>query len=532
MGVIVSTPSGRLEGTQRSGHQVFCGIPYARPPLNGLRFRAPVRPEPWRDVRPARRFGRAAPQVGRANRLVRAFIGVADVAQSQDCLYLNVWTPASDGARRPVMVWFHGGAFILGSGSTVLYDGAQLVHEGDVVVVTCNYRLGALGYLDWRSLAPGGGDLPEANLGVRDQIAVLEWVRDHIECFGGDPEKITIFGESAGGMSVGTLLGTPRARGLFHAAILQSGAAHNVATREQAAVAARHFFDSLGIRQPSYEVLERLTVAEIMRAQLQTITELGFLEGILPFQPSLDDDLIPAPPLRSIGNGSARGVPVMVGTNRDEWKLFMVSDPRAFNFREEQLKRRFERVLSRLGDRGPDLTRRAFETYYRVWGPRGGEVADRWAAFQSDRIFHYPASRLADLQCPYSEQTWAYLFEWSPPLIGSRLGACHGLELPFVFGTLRHPLLRPFGVVSRGAYRLARHMQRAWVHFARTGCPAHDELPEWPAYTLERRSTLAFGSEYTLRDDPHERARGFWGDIIPNAKLPWAPAELAEGEAA
>lgn len=525
----MATPSGRLEGTQRRGVQVFRGIPYAQPPVEGLRFRAPVPLPPWSDVRSAKQFGQAAPQVGRANRLVQTFIGVADVAQSQDCLYLNVWTPAADAARRPVMVWLHGGAFILGSGSTVLYDGTQLVREGDVVVVTCNYRLGALGYLNWRSFASGtGADLPDANLGLRDQIAVLEWVRDHIECFGGDPEMVTIFGESAGAMSVGTLLGTPRARGLFHAAILQSGAAHNVSTREQAAAAARHFFDKLEIKTPRHELLERLPVSEIMRAQLRTTTELGLLEGILPFQPSLDGDLLPEHPLEAIRNGSARGVPVLVGTNRDEWKLFLVGDPRALNLGEKELMRRFERVLSRLGDRGSDLATKAFEAYYRVWGPRGGEAFERWAAFQSDRIFHYPAARLADLQCRHAERTWSYLFEWAPPLIGSRFGSCHGLELPFVFGTLRHPLLRPFGVVTRGAYRLSHRMQRAWIGFARTGCPAHEELPEWPAYTRERRSTMAFGVEYTLRDDPLERARGFWGEIIPDEKLPWEVGELAE----
>ncbi len=531
MGVIVATPSGRLEGTQGRGVEVYRGVPYAQPPLNGLRFRPPESVQPWTGLRAAKQFGRAAPQVGRANRLVRTFIGVADVAQSQDCLYLNVWTPAADSARRPVMVWYHGGAFILGSGSTVLYDGSQLARNGDVVVVTCNYRLGALGYLDWRSLAPGPV-LPEANLGLRDQIAVLEWVRDHIECFGGNPEDVTIFGESAGAMSVGTLLGTPRARGLYHRAILQSGAAHNVATESQAAEAAGKFCEVLGISTPSHEILEGLPVSDIMRAQLRTVTELGFLEGILPFQPSVDGDVLPEPPLEAIRKGCARDVPVLVGTNRDEWKLFMVSDPRAVSLGEEQLRRRFERVLLRLGERGTELAKRAFQTYYRVWGSRGGEISERWAAFQSDRIFHYPASRLADLHCASGGSTWAYLFEWTPPLVGSRLGACHGLDLPFVFGTLGHPLLRPVAGFTRGAYRLSRRMQQAWIGFARTASPAHGDLPAWPAYTLERRSTMALGREDTLRDDPHERARGFWGEVIPNAKIPWAPAELPDGAAA
>ncbi|MGI9589754.1 MAG: carboxylesterase/lipase family protein [Myxococcota bacterium] len=533
MGAIVATPSGRLEGAEGRNVQVFRGIPYARPPIEGLRLRAPVPVEPWGDVRDATQFGKAAPQVGRANRLIRSFIGVADVAQSQDCLYLNVWTPAVDAGRRPVMVWFHGGAFMMGSGSTVLYDGSQLASEGNAVVVTCNYRLGALGYLNWRGLASGTGDeLPETNLGLRDQIAVLEWVRDHIHCFGGDPEKVTIFGESAGGMSVGTLLGTPSACGLFHRAILQSGAAHNVASREQAAATARQFFDTLDIESPSREALERLPVSELMGAQLRTTTELGLVEGILPFQPSIDDDLLPEHPLEAIRKGMSRDVPVLIGTNRDEWKLFLVGDPRAIGIGEEQLTRRFERVFARLGDRGSELAKRAFKTYYRVWGPRGGQGGERWAAFQSDRLFHYPASRLADLHCMHSDKTWAYLFEWSPPIIGARLGACHGLELPFVFGTLRAPLLRPLGLFSRSAGQLSGRMQRAWVEFARTGCPAHEDFPEWPSYSLERRSTLAFGVEYTLRDDPHERARGFWGEVIANGKLPWAPAEIANGAAA
>ena len=532
MGTIVTTPSGPIEGTSSGGVQVFRGVPYAQPPVGGLRFRAPVPVPPWNEVLAARRFGKAAPQVGRANRLVRTFIGVADVAQSQDCLYLNVWTPVADAARRPVMVWFHGGAFLLGSGSTMIYDGSRLAHDGDVVVVTCNYRLGALGYLNWRSLAATTGDaLPETNLGLRDQIAVLEWVRDHIECFGGDPGNVTIFGESAGAMSVGTLLGTPAAKGLFHAAILQSGAAHNVTTPKQAALTAAHFFDGLGIEQPSRELLEGLPVGDIMRAQLRTTTELGLLEGILPFQPSVDGDVLPEPPLDAIRKGCARNVPVLCGTNRDEWKLFMFGDPRARNLDEERLSRRFARVLARVGDQGPELARQAFETYYRVWGPRGGQPMERWVAFQSDRIFHYPAVRLTDLQCVHEAQTYSYLFEWSPPVIGSRLGACHGLELPFVFGTLRHPLLRPVWGSTRSAYRLSTYMQRSWVAFARTGCPAHDDLPEWPAYTPERRSTVTLGTKCDQRDDPHERARNFWGDVIRDTKIPWAGTEAAAADA-
>jgi para-nitrobenzyl esterase len=247
----------------------------------------------------------------------------------------------------------------------------------------------------------------------------------------------------------------------------------------------------------------------------------------------VDGDVLPEAPLSAIDKGSARGVATLVGTNRDEWKLFMVSDTRALRLSEDGLARRFRRVFERLGDPGTELSRRAFEVYYRVRGPRGGELSERWAAFQSDRIFHYPASRLADVQCRHSPDTYAYLFEWTPPILGARIGACHGLELPFVFGTLRNPLLRPLWGSTRGAYHLSRDMQKAWIRFAHTGCPAHGGLPDWPAYTLARRSTLALGPEYTLRDDPHERARGFWGGIIRDAKLPWASASaVPSGSAA
>jgi carboxylesterase type B len=201
----VATRSGRLEGETYGGGVRFRGIPFAKPPIGALRFRAPEPPDPWSGLRDARDFGPSAPQIGPVNRVIRSLIGAAGSRQSQDCLYLNVWTPKCDGARRPVMVWIHGGAFILGSGSTSLYAGERLATRGDVVVVTINYRLGALGFLSWKGFAPGS-DVPPANLGLRDQIAALGWVRDNIEAFGGDPGNVTVFGESAGAMSIGTLL--------------------------------------------------------------------------------------------------------------------------------------------------------------------------------------------------------------------------------------------------------------------------------------------------------------------------------------
>jgi len=226
----VEIASGRIEGTHEDGVLVFRGIPYARPPQGALRLRAPLPPAPWPGVRDAKAFGAAAPQTpGR----LAALLGSPTETYLEDCLYLNVWTPGTGAARRPVLVWLHGGAFSTGSGSQPIYRGARLAQRGDAVVVTVNYRLGALGYLHLPAL---GRDAEEAsaNFGLLDQLEALAWVRENIAAFGGDPANVTLFGESAGAMSVGTLLGTPRARGLFSRAILQSGAASNVYDREDA----------------------------------------------------------------------------------------------------------------------------------------------------------------------------------------------------------------------------------------------------------------------------------------------------------
>ncbi|MGH2901890.1 MAG: carboxylesterase family protein, partial [Solirubrobacteraceae bacterium] len=219
MSEIASTRAGRIQGRLARRGLSFRGIPYAEAPIGPLRFRAAAPIAAWSDVRDVTHFGHSAPQSGVDNWLVRRFIGSAAVRQSEDCLYLNVWTPGLDAKRRAVLVFIHGGAFLMGSGSTLLYDGARLAERGDVVVVTINYRLGALGALDLRSAFPGKET--DANTGLRDQIEALRWVRENIEAFGGDPESVTVFGESAGAMSIGALLGVPAARGLFRRAILQ-----------------------------------------------------------------------------------------------------------------------------------------------------------------------------------------------------------------------------------------------------------------------------------------------------------------------
>ncbi|MGH8674856.1 MAG: carboxylesterase/lipase family protein, partial [Burkholderiales bacterium] len=260
---LVATKYGELLGERGRGVLVFRGIPYARPPVGALRYRPPQRLDPWTGVRDARAFGPAAPQyAGALASALRFLVG----RTSEDCLYLNVWTPAADSGRRPVLVWIHGGAFIIGAGSQSLYDGSVLARRGDVVVVTINYRLGALGFLRLRELSEGR--IPATgNEGLLDQIAALEWVRDEIAAFGGDPGNVTIFGESAGAMSCATLLGSPRAQGLFHRTILQSGSANNLSSREAATQVAEALLREIDLTPKEAGLLGSVPPEQIVRGQ-------------------------------------------------------------------------------------------------------------------------------------------------------------------------------------------------------------------------------------------------------------------------
>jgi para-nitrobenzyl esterase len=492
--MVVETRSGRLRGVEQRGVLIFRGIPYAAPPTGALRFCAPAPVAPWTGVRDALRSGPGAPQ--RGGTLSGAFARIVGPGTTaEDCLTLDLWTPAADGARRPVLVWIHGGAFVMGAGSALAYAGASLARRGDVVVVALNYRLGALGFLQLGDVAPGGRF--DSNLGLRDQIAALEWVQGNVAAFGGDPANVTVFGESAGGMSVGTLLGTPRARGLFARAIAQSGAAHNTASRESAARVAATFLAALDLAPGEAERLRELPVVTLLDAQLATLARLGLTYGTLPFEPAVDGELLPEHPLDAIAQGSARGVPLLVGSNRDEWNLFLLMDAKARALDEDGLLRRYARSL------GADQVEGAHRLY-RETLPRASPRA-RWAAYQTHRVFTAPAARLAELQSAHAP-TYGYLFTWSPPLVRSRVGACHAIEVPLVFGTFRHPLLR--GLYLGGASAAAAALQRAWLAFARTGCP--ETGGSWLTSSAANQRPQVLGGDDGGALDAFERVRGFW----------------------
>ena len=511
MNEIAETRAGRVAGVERGGIRIFRGIPFARPPRGPLRWRPPEPPAPWSGVRPAVSTGPAAPQPAVANTAVGRLLPSAQARSDEDCLTLNVWTPGLDGARRPVLVWIHGGAFVMGAGSSPLYSGRRLARRGDVVLVTINYRLGALGFLTLPGPAGERAALA-GNCGIRDQLAALAWVRENAAAFGGDPANVTIFGESAGAMSVGTLLGCPAGHGLFQRAILQSGAAHNTSSAQQAARVAETFLAELGLTPDTAERLRDVPVDALLAAQMRASLALGLGHGTLPWQPAVDGELLREPPLAEIGRGLAKDVPVIVGSNRDEWRLFLLGDRKGRRMDEAALGRRLARALPGQGSDGATFAERAL-AHYR--GDAGAAAAPSalWAAFQGDRIFAHPAARLAELQSAHQRDTYAYRFDFAPFVMRRFVGACHAAEIPLVFGTWRLPWLRPLYGGGPRLRRLARSMQRAWTEFARHGDPNHGAFPEWPAYDARRRTTMILDGDCRAEEAPGEATRRFFADL-------------------
>ncbi len=513
MGTIVETRSGKVEGREEQGALVFRGIPFARPPVGELRLRPPVREEPWSGVRPALEHGATAPQNAS---MVGALLGLPGGQQEEDCLTLAVTTPACDGARRPVMFWIHGGGFVMGAGSQPVYESPALAVRGDVVLVTINYRLGALGWLALPALGDEEGGVV-GNLGLLDQIAALEWVRDCIDRFGGDPDNVTIFGESAGGMSVGTLLGTPRAAGLFRRAILQSGASHNVAPLETGARVAEVLMKELGLEPNAVERLRALPAGRILEAQGRALLQMAQQVRGIPFQPTLDGAVLSAPPLDALAGGLAHDVDVLVGTNADEWRLFGIADPKARDLDDEGLERRVERNVPGHDAKGRSHAKRAIETYRAARSGAGlaAAASDLWFAIEGDRFFGVPALRLAERKAARGGRVYKYLFTWKSPAMNGALGSCHALEIPFVFGTLATlPGLRAFVGDGPAAEALSQRMQDAWAAFAWTGDPSGPELGPWPAFDPDRAATMIFGAECGVAEGPHRAELAFWDGLL------------------
>ena len=478
--VALDTPSGRLVGTRQRDVLAFRGIPYARPPVGPLRWRMPVPLEPWSGARDATRAGPVCPQ---APAPFDAFLGGALSIQSEDCLYLNVFAPSPDGTKRPVMVWIHGGAFVIGAGSQSIYDGARLAAR-DVVVVTINYRLGAFGFLALADVSQGV--VPGAGTeGLADQIMALDWVRRNITAFGGDPDNVTVFGESAGAMCVAALLASPRTEGMYHKAILQSGAAHIGYDREQAARVAHALLKFLSLSPQDAHHAMDMPAGLLLKAQTSALAsahdgkDLQKL-GRLPFQPAIDGQLLMERPIDAFRRGAAKDVPIVTGTTRDEWKLFCAADPR---LRLMSLGG-FEARLAHVGGESTPALLQAYGE---------GSVFENYSAFMGDRTFAVPAERLLESRMG-AAPTFAYRFDWRSRFLGGIFGACHALDLGFVFGTHGDGVASAFFGKGDLAGQLADIMMESWTAFARNGDPATAATGSWPRYTTDLRPTMIFGN--------------------------------------
>ncbi len=502
---VVSVTRGRLRGVWRGDLWSFSGIPYARAPVGELRWRAPQPPEAWDEVRDASTFGPIAPQSAAVPGITSPSDPETSEPHSEDCLSLNVWTPElpeapteEPGHGRPVLVFIHGGGFTSGSGSVFLYRGGNLVRNGDAVVVTINYRLGALGFLAHRDLADRDGRV--GNWGILDQVAALAWVRDNIAAFGGDPHNVTIFGESAGGFSVATLLGTPAAAGLFRRAVVQSGGVH-VHSVEEAERSAERLAAVLGLASCTRASLEHVPASELVAATEEIgrrRPDPGMIP--LPYLPVVDGVSLPEHPLAAVANGAADGVDLLIGTNRDELTLFGLGNPTLMALDEEGMQRWVANAV-------PDMPAgEVIDTYRSARRSRGEPVGpmDIWVAVGTDVVFRWPSLQLAATHAARGSRTFVYLFDWESPAFGGMLGSCHALELPFVFGAVHLPVVQMFSGGGPAVEALSEQMQRAWLAFAAGGNPTHGGIDEWLPWDPAVRSTMIFGARTSLAPAPRD----------------------------
>ncbi len=489
MDTVVKTRSGQVCGSVVEGINTFKGIPYAAPPFGTRRFRPPQPVEPWSGVRNALTYG---PTVLKPPYFPPFDALLPEPAiPGEDCLNLNIWSPDLGQANLPVMVWIHGGAFANGTGA--IYDGSRFARDG-VVCVTINYRLGVDGFLYLNN--------GNANLGLLDQIAALEWVQENIAAFGGDPGNVTIFGESAGGMSVGTLLAMPRANGLFRRAIAESGAGHHVLSPETALRISQHFAKKLGI-EPTQDAIAAVPVSQLLQAQVELSADLfnnpnpalwgEASANQMPFEPVIDGDILPARPIDRIATGAGANVDVMVGTNAEEQRLFLVPNGVIGHISEQA-------VAGTLAAYGLPVET-ALATYRATLSD--ASPGDLLVAIVTDWFYRIPAIRLAEAHTKSPSATYMYEFAWRSPQFNGLLGASHALEIAFVFDTLDHEDNRPL-LGTNPPQQLADTMHAAWVAFATSGDPG------WPQYDLDHRATMRFDTTSEVVNDPRSAERILW----------------------
>jgi len=488
---IVETAYGKVRGYVFRGVSIFRGLPYGASTADANRFLPPQPPASWTGVRDALRYGETAPQA--PGRLAEGGTPDDRPTMGEDCLCLNVWTPATDGARRPVMLWLHGGGFEAGSGSSMLYDATNLVRRGDVVGVSINHRLGIFGHCHLADL--GGTDFAgSGNAGFLDVIAAMRWVREHIERFGGDPNNVTIYGQSGGGRKVSLAMAATDARGLFHRAIVQSGSHLRLMSRDVASDLAERLLAHFGLPKGDVRALQRLPMRDVRRAN----RDLGRATR-LRFAPTLDGSVFDAHPWDPQAPAVSAHVPMLIGTCRTELSNQLGFDESNFALDEPAMRDRLaafvpaedvQSLVDTFRRGSPDAS--PSELFFAITSARGYW---RDSLLQTER-------KAAQGGAP----VYSYRLTWRTPVEGGRRITPHSLDLPFVFDNVGRAR-EMVGAPSEQTAALTRSLSEAWLAFARSGDPNHAALPRWKPYEPETRPVMLFDVPPVAADDPYAEER-------------------------
>ncbi len=503
---IVEVNSGKVAGYIREGIFTFKGIPYAGTTEGSNRFLPPVKVVPWTGVRSSRHYGYVAPQgprAGWANDEESYMFSWDDGIQGEDCLRVNIWTPKiNDGGKRPVMVWLHGGGYAAGSGQELLsYDGENLARRGDVVVVSLSHRLNVLGYLDLSKFSDRYAS--SANVGMLDIVAALEWVRDNIAAFGGDPGSITIFGQSGGGGKVSVLMGMPAAKGLFHRAIVESGSTLRVRTPESSQKLADLIVAELGLTAATIDQIQSLPYAQLLKASTDVmrkhnppptggVPNFRRMADMLGLSPTLDEHILPAHPFDPQASALSADVPMIIGTTLNEF-VSGINHPEVELMTDAELE---ARVHGMFGEKTPQII-----AAFRERTPRA-KPFDLWSHIAASTVRENAIKQCKAKAALGKAPAYLYWFTWQTPVLDGRPRAFHCAEIAFAFNnTDRCENMTGGGPDAR---ELGAKVSDAWVHFARTGNPSHPGIPSWTAFSAESVPTMVFDNKTELLINPDD----------------------------